>query len=76
MAYVTNYWEVNSMPKKDGTGPMTDRGLGPCTGANTVKYRVGLRMGLGLGLSCRCGYGRGFSISNTSSKTKKELLQE
>ena len=79
------YEEVNSMPRRDGTGPMgagamTGRGLGICTGANAVKYGVGLGMGLGLGLACRRGFGRGFgrgfAFNQTSSKTQKELLNE
>ncbi|NLK22187.1 MAG: DUF5320 domain-containing protein [Epulopiscium sp.] len=73
------------MPRRDGTGPMgagamTGRGLGICTGANAVKYGVGLGMGLGLGLACRRGFGRGFgrgfSVNQISSKTQKELLNE
>lgn len=66
------YKEVNSMPRRDGTGPidagsMTGRGLGLSTGANAVRYGAGLGMGLGLGLACR----RGFAINQTSSETKK-----
>jgi hypothetical protein len=85
MAYVNNYKEVNSMPRRDGTGPMgagsmTGRGLGFCTGANAVKYGAGPGMGLGLGLARRRGFGRGFgrgfAINQTSSKTQKELLNE
>jgi hypothetical protein len=85
MAYVTNYKEVNSMPRRDGTGPMgagsmTGRGLGFCTGANAVKYGAGPGMGLGLGLARRRGFGRGFgrgfAVNQTSSKTQKELLNE
>ncbi len=73
------------MPRRDGTGPMgagsmTGRGLGLCTGANTVKYGAGLGMGLGLGLACRRGFGRGFgrgfAVNQNSSRTQKELLQE
>jgi hypothetical protein len=63
-----------------GAGSMIGRGLGFCTGANAVKYRAGLGMGLGLGFACRRGFGRSFgrafAINQTSSKTKKELLQE
>ena len=83
------YEEVNSMPRRDGTGPMgagamTGRGLGSCTGANVIKYGAGLGMGLGIGLACRRGFGRGFArrfskglaVDQTSSKTKKELLAE
>ncbi|MGI6084751.1 MAG: DUF5320 domain-containing protein [Acetivibrionales bacterium] len=70
------------MPGRDRTGPMgagpnTGRGLGFCTGANTVKYGAGL--GLGMGLACRRGFGRWFSrdvaIGEVNSKTQKELLQ-
>ncbi|MDD2234951.1 MAG: DUF5320 domain-containing protein [Desulfitobacteriaceae bacterium] len=73
------------MPRRDGTGPMgagsmTGRGLGLCTDANVVKYGVGLGTGVGLGLACRRGFGRGFgrgfAVSQTSSKTPKELLNE
>ena len=73
------------MPRRDGTGPMgagsmTGRGLGLCTGANTVKYGAGIGMGLGLGLACRRGFGRGFgrgsAINQIFSKTQKELLNE
>lgn len=73
------------MPRKDGTGPMgagsmTGRGLGLCTGGNAVKYGAGLGIGLGLGLACRRGlgrgFGRGFSVSQTSTKTEKERLNE
>lgn len=77
------------MPRMDGTGPMgagtmTGRGLGPCTGKDVAKYGAGLGIGLGLGLACRRGFGRGFGRSfrrgsaynQTSSKTRKELLNE
>ncbi len=69
------------MPRRDGTGPMgsgsmTGRGLGLCTGVNAVKYGAGLGMGLGLGFACRRGFGRGFAFNQTSSKTQKELLNE
>ncbi len=67
------------MPRRDGTGPMgtgsmTGRGLGICTGADAVKYGAGL--GMGLGLACRRGFGRGFAVNQNSSKTQKELLNE
>ena len=67
------------MPRRDGTGPMgagsmTGRGLGLCTGANTVRY------GAGIGLGCRRGfaggYGRGFVGNQVSAETQKEQLQE
>ncbi len=73
------------MPRRDGTGPlgagaMTGRGLGLCTGANAVKYGVGLGVGLGLGFACRRGFGRGlgrgFANSLNSSETQKELLSK
>jgi hypothetical protein len=85
MAYVINYEEVNTMPGRNGTGPMgagsmTGRGLGACTGVNAVGYGYGRGMGYGRGLFCRRGYGRGFgrgaSIYETSPKTQKELLDE
>lgn len=67
------------MPRRDGTGPvgigsMTGRGLGLCTRANAVRYGTGF--GIGLGLACRCGFGKGLAVSQISSKTQKELLQE
>lgn len=77
------------MPRRDGTGPMgagslTGRGLGSCTGANAVKYGVGLGLGLGLGLACRHGFGRGYgrgfargiAVNQPSSKTQEERLKE
>jgi hypothetical protein len=83
MAYTTNHKKMNNMPRRDGTGPigtgsMTGRGLGFCTGTTAVKYGAGL--GIGLGLACRRGFGRGFrrgfAFNQTSSKTQKELLNE
>lgn len=67
------------MPRRDGTGPigtgsMTGRGFGLCTGNNAVRYRVG--QGLGLRLTCRHGFGRDFAVNRAFSKTEKELLQE
>ncbi|MBU3228110.1 DUF5320 domain-containing protein [Clostridium algidicarnis] len=62
------------MPRRDGTGSMTGRGLGFCTGVNAVK--VGPGDGMGLGTSCRCGLGRRFEVDNESSRTQKQLLQE
>lgn len=73
------------MPKRDGTGPMgtgsmTGRGLGTCTGDRVVNYDTGLGMRSGLGLACRRGFGggfgRGFAMNLISSKTQKELLHE
>ncbi|NLO10121.1 MAG: DUF5320 domain-containing protein [Clostridiales bacterium] len=73
------------MPRRDGTGPMgagtmTGRGLGSCTGANTIKYGAGLGIGIGLGLACRHGYGRGLGrrlgINQISTKSSKDLLLE
>lgn len=67
------------MPGRNGTGPMgsgamTGRGLGFCTGTDTVRY------GAGAGLGCRRGFGRGFNrnieMEQTSSKTQKEMLQD
>jgi hypothetical protein len=73
--------EVNNMARRDGTGPMgagtmTGRALGLCTGTNAVKNGAGLGRGLGSGFACRRGFGRGGAISQTSSKTQKELLHE
>jgi len=85
MAYVNNLKEVNSMPGRDGTGPMsagsmTGRGLGICTGADAITDGVGLGTRLRFGLACRRGFGRGFGrgfvVSQASSKTQKELLNE
>ncbi|MBP8641176.1 MAG: DUF5320 domain-containing protein [Oscillospiraceae bacterium] len=67
------------MPRRDGTGPMhtgpmNGRGLGSCTGKNTVKNDTGF----GLGLTCRRGrgFGRCATANVDSSITRKELLQE
>lgn len=67
------------MPRRDGTGPMhagpmNGRGLGSCTGVNTVKYGTGLR----LGLACRRGrrLGRCAADNIDSTIAQKELLQE
>lgn len=43
MTYVINLKEVNSMPRRDGTGPMglgyaNGRCFGFCTGANAARY--------------------------------------
>jgi hypothetical protein len=85
VTYVKNSEEVNSMPRRDGTGPMgggamTGRGLGLCTGAKAVKYGAGLGMGLGLGLACRRGFGgglgRGLGFRQVSAKSSKDLLEE
>ncbi len=70
------------MPGRDRTGPtgagaMTGRGMGLCSGADTVRYGAGLRAGLGL--ACRrgfgCGFGRGFAV-NRAATNEKELLAE
>ncbi|KPU43479.1 hypothetical protein OXPF_29200 [Oxobacter pfennigii] len=70
------------MPKRDGTGPrgagsMTGRGLGPCIGANIVRYRAD--SGVELGLACRYGFaggsGRGFAVNQPSFKIQKEKLK-
>ncbi|MDI9481802.1 MAG: DUF5320 domain-containing protein [Bacillota bacterium] len=72
------------MPAGDGTGPMgagsmTGRGLGFCTGADTVRYGAGRGFGFGLRLACRRGlgrgFGRGFIVNEASPKTQKELLR-
>jgi hypothetical protein len=84
MTYVINCKEVIGVPKGDGTGPMgtgpiTGRGLGVCTGTNAVRYGTGLGLGLGLGLACRRGFrrwlGRDFGIEEITPETKKGLLQ-
>lgn len=78
--YVRNMKEVRDMPGRDGTGPMgsgamTGRGPGLCSGANNVKHGAGA----GLGLGCKHGFGRRQHGSNnadqSSSATQKELLQ-
>lgn len=50
------------MPRRDGTGPagagpLTGRGLGPCSG-NKLKYIAGAGAGIGLGLGLGLGLGR------------------
>ncbi|HZK53776.1 MAG TPA: DUF5320 domain-containing protein [Desulfosporosinus sp.] len=58
------------MPRRDGTGPMSGRGLGVCNGINSVRNSI--------------GSGRGHrrrpeinsSVDSTGSKTQKESLQE
>lgn len=77
------------MPRRDGSGPkgsgaMTGRGLGLCSGANALKYEAEAGIGMGLGLACRRGFGRGygrgfargFRVDSTSSKTQREELHE
>ncbi|NLM11832.1 MAG: DUF5320 domain-containing protein [Clostridiaceae bacterium] len=72
------------MPGRDGTGPtgtgpMTGRGSGLCTGVNTARYGAGFGIGLGPGLACRRGFvkrfGRCFAIGETGPKIQKELLR-
>ena len=78
------------MPRVDGSGPigrgpMTGRGLGPCTGANAYKYGAGFGPGFGagfgpgVGFGCRRGFGRGFggyfNVDEPSANTAKEMLQ-
>ncbi len=72
------------MPGRDGTGPvgagpMTGRGLGPCSGA-TVPYGAGLGQRFGRGAGCgrglRYGFGRGFFSVPVSEETQKEQLLE
>ena len=58
------------MPRRDGTGPMSGRGLGVCNGINAV------RNGMGLGRGNRRRPGRNSSVDSTVSKTQKESLQE
>ena len=75
------------MPRGDGTGPrgtgpMTGRGLGICSGANLAKIGAGL--GIGWGLARGCGLGRGFgrgigralAFRQVPAKTDKEFLEE
>lgn len=55
----------DSMPRGDGTGPrgdgpMTGRGLGPCSSVRRANREPNLTMRLGLGFNQRCGHGRGF----------------
>lgn len=73
------------MPRNDGTGPqgsgpMTGRGFGSCSDENTPTNRTGIGrfFGRGLGLGCRRGFGRGFGFgfNRSSSKSKKEFLDE
>lgn len=64
------------MPRKDGTGPVgagpvTGKGLGPCTGAKLVGYGAGFGMGLGRRLLRRRGFGRGFAINQDPTKAQK-----
>jgi len=78
------------MPRKDGTGPLgsgglTGRGLGLCTGINTGRFGSGLKAvygrGLGLGLGNGCRRGRRFEAQSSEVNekellsTQKELLQ-
>jgi len=78
------------MPGRDTTGPagtgtLTGRGLGPCTG-NRLKYAaagagIGPGFGLGPGLGrrrgFRGGFGRGrYAGSYAAGKTRKEQLLE
>jgi|BioPla2DNA2_1021312.scaffolds.fasta_scaffold00324_32 hypothetical protein len=85
MAYVSNDKEVNSMPKRDGTGPMgagemTGRGFGPCAGAPGMEYSGGRGRGRGRGLcpgfNRRRGFGRGLGFGRGYSGDQKDLLQE
>ncbi|MDF2530480.1 MAG: hypothetical protein K0Q65_61 [Clostridia bacterium] len=75
----------NSMPRKDGTGPMGCGAMirnefGVCSGKNPVRRGNALGLGLGLGLGLELGYrrglGRSFSENSIAYKTQKELLQE
>lgn len=75
MTYVRNYWEVNFMPRRDGTGPMgegsgTGRGLGICASDKIVKHGVACRRGFGRSL------GRGYAANQGSTEVQKKLFQE
>ena len=63
------------MPGRDGTGPMTGRGLGLCSGVG-----VGFRHGHGRGMSCRRG-GGGFGLGRqnqepVAAEPTKQALEE
>lgn len=58
------------MPRRDGTGPMSGRGLGVCNGINAV------RNGMGSGRGNRRRPEINSSVDPTVSKTQKESLQE
>jgi len=66
-----------------GTGPMTGRGLGACTGMNTPMYGGGFGGG-GFGRGCRQGFNRGvgrgfgggFGVNpNYNQAPSKEMLE-
>lgn len=70
----------DSMPRGDGTGPrgdgpMTGRGLGPCSSVRQANRQSNPRMRLGLGFNQRCGYGHGFGrgviINQDTAKAQK-----
>ena len=71
------------MPRRNGTGPMgtgamTGRGYGLCTGGDVMKNDagIGLRLGFGCGCGLGRGIGRGLAVNQTDSETQKEMLQE
>lgn len=65
------------MPRRDGSGPMTGRGMGACANGQDTQYGNGFRMGLG----CRRGIkgGRGFfgrfSDVQISKEEQKRILE-
>jgi len=65
------------MPRRDGTGPMSGRFFGLCTGADKVNNGVGFGMGLRRGYRQGLGrrFGRNADLDQASSKTNKEMLQ-
>ena len=68
------------MPGRDGSGPMGDgamtgRGFGSCTSANTLVKGTGLGLGFKNGLACRHGFRRFSAADQTTSETRKTVLQ-
>lgn len=64
------------MPRRDGSGPMgagsmTGRGLGICTGVNSVRYGAGRRGNSGRGL----GFRHGFAYIENLAQPDKAFLQ-
>jgi len=88
MTYVNNYEEVIDMPKRNGTGPMSQgamsgRGLGPCVGVDFGAYSAVLgrgigrksSMGFGAGNGCRRGFGNALTRGSIDLNDK-EILNE
>lgn len=68
------------MPRRDGSGPMGDgamtgKGFGSCTGANTLVKGTGLGLGFKNGMACRHGLRRFSAADQTTSETRKIVLQ-